>query len=105
MRRRQLDQLAEKWRRRLRIQDWRVRIRRTWVAGWPDTEGDCEIEHYTRQAVVTVDPRSQQPERILLHELVHLATSPLVVNGCPEQVEELVVWGVTDALLDSERGE
>lgn len=104
MRKRQLETLAAKWTRRLRIQNWRIRIRRVYVAGWPDTEGDCELEHYTREAVVTVDPRSKQPERIMLHELVHLATSPLVSAGVPEQVEEPVVWSLTDAFLDTERG-
>lgn len=103
MRKRDLEQIAAKWRARLRIQNWTLRIARQYVSGWPVIEGDCSLEEYTREAVITIDPRSTQPERILLHELVHMTIAGAVSADCPEEVEEPVVWSLTDALLESER--
>lgn len=103
MRKRELEALCAKWRRRLRIVDWRLTIRRAFVAGWPDVDGDVDYEGFPRIATIVVDPRAVDPERTLLHELVHMTIFPVAGTDTPEAVEEPVVWAITDALIETDR--
>lgn len=103
MRKRELEALCAKWRRRLRIVDWRLTVRRAFIAGWPDVDGGNDYEGFTRVATITIDPRAPDPERTLVHELVHMTVSPIAPPDTPEAVEEPVVWAITDALLETDR--
>ena len=98
-----LSKLCKEWQDLLRM-SWGVRIQRTFVQDFPNTDAWCGgVEEYTQQARIEVDPRSKDPERSLLHELLHLRLSSVVPWETAADLEEPVIWALTDALITLKR--
>lgn len=104
MRKRELQRLIAKWQARLRLENWKVALLIRFVEKFPDQDAQLALPSlYLREAELELDPRAPDPERSLLHELVHLRLVGLVPWETAEELEEPVVWAFTDALLAVER--
>jgi hypothetical protein len=78
------------WQKRLRLQDWHVRVRTRPSAGWDrmDDDGECRITDTLKHAVITIrdsldSPRDEpayDQEKTLVHELLHLHTHAFAPN-------------------------
>ena len=80
MERERLEALLGKWAKKLRIVPaWDVRLETVEDPAWPKT-GDIRIDCDDRKAVVrlnAVNPKQENPEEVLAHELMHLKMYPL----------------------------
>lgn len=72
MRKRELDRLRKEWQRRLALSDWRIRLVVGTDPKQPETEGDVEYDAEERVATIRITPGGEEPERVLIHELMHL---------------------------------
>ena len=76
----ELTALCREWQERLRLQDWRVRVRRSEKHELPTgKEAGNSFYLSTKQAVITINPFAQHAhgdpdplEVCLIHELLHL---------------------------------
>ena len=80
MEREYLQALFDKWTRKLRVVPaWDVRLELVEDQAWPKT-GDIRIDCDDRKAVVllnAVRPKQENPEEVIVHELMHLKLYPL----------------------------
>ena len=80
MERQALEALFEKWTRKLRIAPaWDVRLELVEDPAWGKT-GDIRIDCDDRKAIVLLNvaaPKQENPEEVLVHELMHLKLYPL----------------------------
>lgn len=109
----QLEALCAEWQRRLRLQDWDVKIRlRRRYDMWVETnQGECKHETLKKLALVNIlDPTDYDPdnvwpqdvERTVVHELLHLHFAPFVgdyeqCNAAHEQAIDLIAGALVDA--------
>ncbi len=98
-----LRRLLQWWAALLRISDWDYTLKREFVEGWPETQGWCTPLVHGKEAVVCIDPRVQDVELILVHELVHIAHSPLIKSRVQSIPEENAVWAMAKALVALKR--
>lgn len=95
MERKEIRALFEKWVRKLRVWPaWDVRLEWVEDPAWQKT-GDIKIDCDDRKAVVLLNganPKQENPEEVLVHELFHLKMYPLdqttesLINACfPEE--------------------
>ncbi len=102
------------WQQRLKLNQWAIqtRIVRAYELK-PDTLGNCKWDSNKRTATIRVLdpvdydlPATDIPSDIeftVVHELVHLQLSALPRDPKHKEVEEDVVNGITDALLNLDR--
>jgi hypothetical protein len=102
------------WQQRLKLDNWSIhtRIVRAYELK-PDTLGNCKWDSEKRTATIRVLdpvdydlPATSIPSDIeftVVHELVHLQLSSLPRDPKHKEVEEDVVNGITDALLNLDR--
>ncbi len=80
MEREYLQALFDRWTRKLRVVPaWDVRLELVEDQAWPKT-GDIRIDCDDRKAVVllnAVRPKQENPEEVIVHELMHLKLYPL----------------------------
>ena len=80
MDRERLQALFDKWTRKLRVVPaWDVRLELVDDPAWPKT-GDIKIDCDDRKAILllnAVRPRQENPEEVIVHELMHLKLYPL----------------------------
>lgn len=76
----ELQRLFEKWCRKLRIvPGWDVALEFSEDPDWPKT-GDFKVDCDDRKAILilnTVNPKQENPEEVIVHELLHLKLYPL----------------------------
>jgi len=88
----ELEALCATWQRRLRLQDWRVKIRfaRSLELG-ADTQGDCDWSLTKKMAAIRIlvpgdyppdASFSQDIEQTVVHELLHLHGAPFDRFAC-----------------------
>ena len=86
--RKRIEELFDKWVRKLRlIPDWDIRLQ--WVEDqtWRKT-GDFKIDCDDKKAIIllnSVNPKQENMEEVLVHELMHLKLYPL------DQVTEALI--------------
>jgi hypothetical protein len=112
----ELQALCAAWQARLRLQDWRVKAEfaRRPEMGDLSTTGRVlmRIEHKNARILV-LDPLdmptggvfADDPEGVLVHELLHLHFAPFIVEtGSPEDIaQEQAINCIRDALLSVAR--
>jgi hypothetical protein len=115
-----LQRLSQIWQRRLRLQDWNLRVRlvRSYHSAMPDDScGTVNIEWRQKEATIYVlDPGDIDPEQlkswprqdaesILVHELVHLHFAGLrIAPGTAEHdLEEQAILALEEALITAYR--
>ena len=94
MDKRALVSLFEKYIRKLRITPaWDVRLEFVEDPAWPKT-GDFKIDCDDRKAILllnTVNPKQENPEEVIVHELMHIKMYPLdqvtesLITNCFEE--------------------
>ena len=94
MDRQTLNELFEKYIRKLRITPaWDVRLEPVEDPSWRKS-GDIRIDCDDRKAVLylnVVDPKQENPEEVIVHELMHLKMYPLdqvtesLIDSCFEE--------------------
>ena len=81
------EQLLHKWQKLLRLRDWDIRIQFV-TQTWRKT-GDIKIDLDNRNAVLLLNernPRGENLEHIVIHELLHLKLYPM-----DQMLEQLLV--------------
>jgi hypothetical protein len=112
----QVDNWVRLWQKRLHLDDWRIEARIVRAADLkPDTLGNLKWNSISRTATIKVLnpadydlPAADVPEDIeytVVHELVHLQLSALPRAGGKQDVEEMVVNKLSDALMQLEHGD
>ena len=75
-----LEPIFEKWRKILRLtESWDVRLELIDDPGFKKT-GDLKIDTTDRKAIIMLNaknPRQENPEEVICHELMHLKLYPL----------------------------
>lgn len=112
----ELNALCGIWQRRLRLQDWDVKVRlvRERDLHNSNNQGECEWSISTKAAVVRIiDPVDYSPdcawpqdmERVLVHELLHLHFAPFSAEcGTAEDVaQEQAIHALSQALVELAR--
>lgn len=71
-----LRSFSQIWKKRLRLQDWKVTIR--WMtteeaaSTYPDSDGYCSWNAQHKLADIVIKKTVSDPKRVLVHELLHL---------------------------------
>ncbi|MCX6619724.1 MAG: hypothetical protein NTY38_01325 [Acidobacteria bacterium] len=102
------------WQQRLKLDQWNIQTRIVRASELkPDTLGNCKWDSEKRTALIRVlDPADydlpataipSDIEFTVVHELVHLQLSALPRDPKRRNVEEDVVNGITDALVNLDR--
>lgn len=98
-----LKNQLEWWTALLRMRDWDINLKSEYVKGYPIIRGKCEPYVESKEADITIDPRTPDRELILVHELLHALHDPIIrddVQGIPE---ENAVWAIAHALIALKR--
>lgn len=113
-----IEELRERctvWQERLRLQDWDVDLRvvRQWEV--PNSFGTCSTHREKRHALIKVldtvddgdpaDTEEYEPERTLIHELLHLHFDPFAAkDGTPAEIaQHQAIYALSCALLALDR--
>lgn len=112
----ELESLLSEWQRRLRLQDWTVKIqlRRRHDMSMDDSAGVCRWQLAKKLACVEImDPHDYDPgsfgwaqdvERTLVHELLHLHFAPFATHDQPvDTAQEQAIDLIAGALVDAKR--
>jgi hypothetical protein len=113
----ELESLLSEWQRRLRLQDWTVRIKcvRVHEMSLAGTDGTCTWQLETKRAIVEIiDPIDYPPsrfgydqdiEKTIVHELLHLHFAPFATpDGGPfDTAQEQAIDLIAGALVDARR--
>jgi hypothetical protein len=114
----ELQQRLTYWQGVLRIQDWRITLRwATWHELGPKADAHVEPSHYQKEALITLLCQEHydaddwgvrqvwDPERMLLHELLHLVMAAWQpAYDSPEDLAlEQAINHLAGALLDLDR--
>ena len=80
MNERELSALFDKWIKKLRLTpDWDVRLEPVSDPDWPKS-GDFKVDCEDKKAILllnTANPKQENPEEVIVHELLHLKLYPL----------------------------
>ena len=111
------DQLQEKlleWQKRLRLQDWIIKVKlvRERDMNLDGVQGEVFWVIEKKMATIRIlDPIDYPPdemepqdmENILVHELLHLHFAPLRYDGFSEIAEEQAIESITSGIIASYR--
>ena len=111
----ELQALCAEWQKRLRLQDWDVKVQlaRRWAME-PGNQAECEWNLRKRIAVIRVldsvdwnsdTPWPQDQEQSLVHELLHLHFAPFRAEPeTPQDVaQEQAIDAIARALVELKR--
>lgn len=98
----QLEALCREWQGILRLQDWRVFLRKTRARDMsnPDHQGECEWVLSRKEAYISLlDPVDYPPDAIepqdeeltLVHELMHLHFAPFWTDKGEDDPERIAM--------------
>lgn len=99
----ELGCLLKWWMALLRMRDWEITLKSQYVEGYPVVRGKCEPYVESREADITVDPRTPDRELILVHELLHALHDPIIKTNVESIPEENAVWALAHALVSLKR--
>lgn len=117
----ELGSLLAEWQKRLRLQDWNVKVqlRRRHAMSMEDSAGVCRWQLPKKLACIEImDPYDYDPgafgwtqdiERTLVHELLHLHFAPFATHDQPadthqEQAVDLIAGALVDAKREAPEG-
>lgn len=102
----ELESLCAKWQKRLRLQDWNVKVEVVRFFDIPEKLGEAEIHNQRKEAVIRIigesDRREQRDtpvEHTLIHELLHLHFEPFWDQDKYTEMEQAINL-ITGALYD-----
>lgn len=98
-----LKKLLKWWQTLLGIADWQVTLKREFIKDFPDPDAHVQIAEYARTAIIWIDPRSEDAELSLVHELLHVAHSMALRSRVSMEGEENFIWAMTRALVALKR--
>ena len=107
MQKSKLLKLCQAWQKTLRIQDWDIAVE---MVGHLDDGASARVEYFTenRTAFINIDRNSNDYERSLVHELLHVQTAHLrdiIKHDSMEDIlQEQVVNCLAQVLVDLKRG-
>lgn len=102
MRKRDLERLLIEWQVALALADWEIELRASKDPDDMDAEGTVDCELNERTATIHVNPKCPDPERTIVHELIHLWTMP-IRSERTDLCEEQAVEAISRALVNLRR--
>lgn len=102
----ELTALCREWQERLRLQDWRVRVRYSKEFEIDGKQARVDAKLYFKAAVIYINPfvENDDPdanycpiELRVIHELVHLHWEPI----WPKCKRDSIAWDMAEAAVDS----
>lgn len=114
----ELEAWVTEWQRRLRLQDWdvKIQVRRRYDMSLANAHGTCTWELCKKLAAIEImDPNDYDPgswawvndvEKTVVHELLHLHFAPFASpdDGPADIAQEQAIDLIARALVDAKRG-
>lgn len=99
MRKRDLEKLLRHWQKRLYLQDWEIDVEVVPRSKMPDQVGELEYVLEFRDATIKVRSDVDDPEQVIVHELLHCWTRQIRAARSADLIEEQALEAIGSALL------